>query len=297
MNTLKKIDEVKRLLAQHENMFMCPICKNEMSMNEGYSLVCSNRHCFDLAKQGYINLLTKAVKVDYEQDMLQSRRSICKEGFYNPLIDTLGEMIAALHSDNDSERLSILDAGCGEGSHLIHTVGNLEQRGIEEITGVGIDISKYGVQIAARECPELIWCVADLAKLPFKAEQFDIILNILSPSNYAEFKRVLTPTGVIIKVIPEENYLKELREHFYQHTEKQSYSNEKVVKHFEESFGILEQKRITYRVDLNHEMLEDLVKMTPLSWGAAAEDIEKILALGLDEVTVDLRILTGKKTS
>ncbi|MBA5735303.1 rRNA (guanine-N1)-methyltransferase, partial [Escherichia coli] len=72
------------------------------------------------------------------------------------------------------------------------------------------------------------WTVADLANCPNQAETADVILNILSPSNYVEFKRLLKKDGFLLKVVPEANYLRELREFIYV-DEKSSYSNESVT--------------------------------------------------------------------
>ena len=37
--------------------YQCPICSEPLG-REGNSLVCPNRHSFDIARQGYVNLLT-----------------------------------------------------------------------------------------------------------------------------------------------------------------------------------------------------------------------------------------------
>ena len=49
--------------------------------------------------------------------------------------------------------------------------------------------------------------LADLTNLPFADESLSVILNIFTPSNYAEFHRVLTENGRVIKIIPDRNYL------------------------------------------------------------------------------------------
>ncbi len=107
---------------------------------------------------------------------------------------------------------------CGEGSHL--------QRIIEgsniPATGIGLDISKDGILLASKRYENSIWIVGDLAKSPFGDQSFHIILNILSPSNYKEFKRLLVQDGLVIKVVPRPDYLKELREVLYDDMEKKS---------------------------------------------------------------------------
>ncbi len=72
-----------------------------------------------------------------------------------------------------------------------------------------------GIVSAAKQEREAIWCVADLAAAPFRNRSFDAILNILSPSNYAEFERLLSDDGIVLKVIPRSGHLKELRRFLY----------------------------------------------------------------------------------
>src|SRR5690625_6690305 len=87
---------------------------------------------------------------------------------------------------------------------------------------------------AAKHYENHMWLVADLAQPPLQDGVCDIMLNILSPSNYEEFNRLLTKDGLIIKVVPRSDYLKELRQYFYQESEKEEYSNIKSVELFKE---------------------------------------------------------------
>src|SRR5699024_8950783 len=79
-------------------------------------------------------------------------------------------------------------------------------------TRMGLDVSKEGVIMAAKNYKDTIWLVGDLANTPIGDGSCQVILNIFSPANYMEFKRVLAPNGLVVKVVPRANYLKELRE-------------------------------------------------------------------------------------
>ncbi len=81
---------------------------------------------------------------------------------------------------------------------------------------VGFDLSKEGVYAATAQPVEAFWCVADLTNLPFEDQTFTTILNIFSPSHYKEFQRVLTDDGEVLKIVPQQDYLKELRKRFIQ---------------------------------------------------------------------------------
>ncbi|MFZ4914279.1 methyltransferase domain-containing protein [Paenibacillus sp. S29] len=196
---------------------------------------------------------------------------------------------------DQKSHLYLLDAGCGEGTHLSHIQDNLTWKGITELTSVGMDLSKEGIVAAAKEYPHPLWCVADLAHCPFSNQQFDGVLNILSPSNYAEFTRILSEDGCVLKVIPERYYLRELRCLYEQKKNKPAYSNDNILSRFKDHFKLISAERVTYRFMLNADLLKPLLHMTPLSWGATEADWQRVQEINLPYVTVDLLILCGKK--
>lgn len=257
------------------------------------SLICTNKHCFDVAKQGYINLLSHGLKTKYDKQMFASRKVILTSGFFDPLIEKISEKIIS-EIKSKKERIKILDAGCGEGSYLSGIKKRIFQDTQYDLLGVGVDISKEGISMASKEYPDNIWLVADIARCPFEGKQFDFVLNILSPSNYAEFKRLLSDEGRIIKVIPESNYLQELRQILYAQTDKEFYSNDKTAELFKKNVDLIDIQRLQYSVTMDSAMLEHLVYMTPLSWGSTEERLRKVLTMNLSEITIDATILVGR---
>lgn len=293
---MKKIDSAKNLINSSSNIFKCPVCGSSMNVNQHYSLVCSNNHCFDLSKQGYINLLSSPVKMEYGRDMLEARNIICKSGFFSKMTEEIaGIILRKIQSSDKKDRIKILDVGCGEGSHLADIIKLLNKEGISNLSGVGIDISKDGIHIASREYPGIIWCVADLARNPFKDKKFDIILNIFSPSNYTEFSRILRDDGILVKAVPGSSYLKELRDIFYKSTDKETYSNKRVVDHFRKNFNLIDTKQVSYRANVSKDNFKSLIKMTPLSWSASETDVKEALHKNISDITVEMTVLTGKK--
>jgi 23S rRNA (guanine745-N1)-methyltransferase len=257
------------------------------------SLVCRNQHCFDIAKHGYVNLLSRGNCTKYDKKIFEYRRLISKGGLFNPLYVAVSQIIMNQHSSD--ELISILDAGCGEGSHLNNIQIEISQKKNNTLLAVGIDISKEGISIAAAGYSNAIWCVADIANCPFESQQFKFILNILSPANYSEFQRLISDNGLVIKVVPDQDYLKELREIFYKGSDKQVYSNSHTTSHFNEQFKLLDVERIRYQLNLSEPLIEPLLGMTPLSWGTSKERIEKVLQMNLKQITMDFKILIGKK--
>ncbi|MEH7225293.1 methyltransferase domain-containing protein, partial [Bacillus sp. JJ1566] len=264
-------------------MFACPICHSSMKVVDAKSLVCINRHTFDFTKQGYNNFMARPVNTRYGQELFEARRNLINEcGFFQPLIREISNII----NKHSGTKLSILDTGCGEGSHLSAICEGLNK----DVVGVGIDISKVGIRAASENYPNKIWAVADLANTPFQDEQFDFILNIFSPSNYTEFNRLLKINGAVIKIVPQSGYLKELREQLF---ENHLYSNEDTKNRFHENFRFVDSSRITYTRTLDKIALEWLVQMTPMTW-SKKDKVAQILNKESVQITVDLDILIGK---
>lgn len=285
-----------RKLKFRENigLFKCPVCGEEMMFEPLNTLSCLNKHTFDLAKKGYVNLLLSSVKTEYGKEMFEARKVMSDKGFYDPMIDTISKLLIVELSKMIADDITILDAGCGEGTHLAQVLRKLKKGTCVSLQGVGIDISKEGIQIAAKNYPEIIWCVADLARIPVRDRQFNMILNILSPANYKEFNRVLHNDGILVKVVPGNSYLKELREIFYDENDKKVYSSEEVIKHFGNNFNIVDIHEVSYEFSTNKEELESIIKMTPLSWGVTQEKILKAHR-AINNITIHLQIIFGAR--
>lgn len=281
---LKKIDRGDQFLKQNINLFRCPNCHQPMNQIRDYQVSCENNHQYDLSKKGTLHFLNHTIKTDYDQGMLTHRQKMIDTGLYDQLITRLSELLAT----DDIETL--VDMGCGEGSFLKDLTA-LEVKGQK----IGFDISKDGVNLATEQPIEAFWCVADMTNLPFNDQSISHLLNIFSPSHYEEFRRVLKSQGKIIKVVPEADYLKELRVLFYENNEaKQSYSNEKVVTKFAEELTLVSQERLTYQFPVPKENQIDLLKMSPLSWGATAEAFAKAQENNVETITIDVLILIGR---
>ena len=289
----KTIPLGKEKIKNNIKLFKCPICESSMEIVEYKNLRCKKNHCFDLSKNGYINFLLHNTKTEYNRSMLESRNIICKSGFFLPLIEKISDIITLQQIEN-SKQINILDVGCGEGSHLSQVMKKISKSDIS-YEGIGIDISKDGIHIASREYKECIWCVGDLTKNAFRDQSFHIILDILSPSNYGEFNRILKKNGLLIKVAPGSDYLQELRDAFYHETDKETYSNERVINHFKKNYQFLDTYSIQYKAPIDAANLKHLIAMTPLSWKVSQEKIQHVLQSGIQEISVEFTLLLGQK--
>ena len=263
--------------------FACPICQENLTLVET-SLKCCNRHSFDLAKFGYVNLAPQIKQsANYDKENFQNRQQILEAGFYHAILETASDLLA-----NSDTSTTVLDIGCGEGFYS----RKLQERHPDK-TFYAFDISKDSVQIATKSEPNwaVNWFVGDLARLPIKDASMDILLDIFSPANYGEFRRVLSKDGILIKVIPTKNHLKEIRQKVQDQLTNKDYSNQDIKEHFQEHFTILSNQTASLTKTITADQLQALLSMTPLLFHV---DQTKIDWSQLKEITIEAEILVGK---
>ena len=263
--------------------FACPICQENLTLVES-SLKCEHRHSFDLAKFGYVNLAPQIKQsANYDKENFQNRQQILEAGFYQAILETISDLLATKPSAK-----TVLDIGCGEGYY-----SRKLQESHSDKTFYAFDISKDSVQIAAKSEPNwaVNWFVGDLARLPIKDASMDILLDIFSPANYGEFQRVLSKDGILIKIIPTENHLKEIRQMVQDKLTKKDYSNLDIKEHFQEHFSIQTSQIASLTKPITAGQRQALLSMTPLLFHV---DQTKIDWSQLTEITIEAEILVGK---
>ena len=263
--------------------FACPVCQENLTLVES-SLKCDHRHSFDLAKFGYVNLAPQIKQsANYDKENFQNRQQILEAGFYQAILDSVSDLLA-----NSETSTTVLDIGCGEGFY-----SRKLQEAHPDKTFYAFDISKDSVQIAAKSETNwaVNWFVGDLARLPIKNASMDILLDIFSPANYGEFRRVLSKDGILIKVIPTKNHLKEIRQKVQDQLTNKDYSNQNIKNHFQEHFTILSSQTVSLTKTITADQLQALLSMTPLLFHI---DQSKIDWSQLTEITIEAEILVGK---
>ena len=278
---MKKIERGTQFVTEQLHLFQCPACHEPFVSVQGNSLVCANNHSIDVNKKGSLNFLNHAVNTEYDDDMLTDRRKVLQDGLFDGIVAAVADALP-------NEVQTVLDVGTGEGTPFVKLLNGRNQGDV----GIGFDISKAGVNLATQLDTDALFLVADLARLPFNAGVFDAVVEFFSPSAYDEFKRVVKPGGLIVKVVPAAGYLRELREMLYpEGSSKHTYDNQQVVDRFHEFYPDAETVPVTYTWDIPAEDYQSLLHMTPLHWGARPEAQAAAEATPLTSITVDVVVL------
>lgn len=281
---MKKIDQAAIFLAAHTQLFRCPVCLEPYERVAKHSLLCPNGHNVDLSKKGTLYFMQRAVASEYDNAMLAARRRMLQAGLFAGITDAFAVKLPAGPQ-------TILDVGCGEGTPLDAV---LKQRAGQD-TAVGFDLSKPGINLATQLGNGAFFCVADLAQMPFADHQFTAILDLFSPSAYNEFNRVLAPGGQLLKVIPNPDYLIELRQAIFPAgSAHASYDNSNVLDLFRKHYPTATVERIRYQVPVPTDLFADLMLMTPMHWGADAARLAEVKANPFPAITVDVTLLTAE---
>ena len=241
---------------------ICPICGEELHKQER-QLVCANRHSFDVARQGYVNLLLvqnkRSLNPGDTREQVLARRRFLEGGFYEPISNALNELAKDCVGP-------VLDAGCGEGyysARLAKTMG-------AEL--VGLDISKEAVRCAAGSYKEGLWLCASAARLPVKDHSVGLITSLFAMTDAAEFHRALMPGGHFIRVIAAPDHLLGLKSVIYDrviHKEKEGMTDLP-------GFALVKTVPVSFEFDLEGQQVQDLLYMTPHVYRIGKEGAERL---------------------
>lgn len=245
--------------------FNCPICLNPLHKSAN-SLVCDNKHMFDYAKEGYVNLLPVQLKNSLQpgddKNMVLARREFLLLGHYDFLRQALVKTLLSLPHNN------IIDLGCGEGYYT-----DFIQNQTLEANVYGVDISKSAVKYAAKRNKQVHYCVATNSHVPFSDGFSDLIVNVFAPLIGKECARVLAPQGRILSVSPGAKHLIELKQYIYDTPELHDVAKPP------EGFELADAQYIEQQVTLSNPTdVENLLTMTPFGWKISEQNKQKLLS-------------------
>ena len=271
---------------------ICPHCSAEL-IQQDKTYRCEQNHSFDLAKEGYLNLLPVNKKKSKEpgdnQLMIAARRDFLEQGFYDPLIDDIRSIIQH-ELAFDKKNFNALDSGCGEGYYTERVLSNSNINS----QVFGTDISKIAVKNAAKKYKDIFFFVSSAYRLPIATDSMDLVLSVFSPNDPKEFHRVLKYDGFLIVGSPAENHMKQLAELIYNDFRPHEH---KIAEDLGYKFELHLSKRVTFDIHIqNASTLQALHKMTPYYYNTNEESQEKIANCNNINITCDFHISVFKPT-
>ncbi|WP_433478887.1 putative RNA methyltransferase [Spirillospora sp. CA-142024] len=187
-----------RMLADVVPFLVCPVCGADLEL-AGHRLLCPGAHAFDIARQGYANLLPGNARPGTADtpEMVRARDEFLRAGHFTAPADRLAWNVSRAGSG------FVLDAGAGTGHYLSRILDRSP-----DTVGLALDISKHAARRAARAHPRCGAVVADLWRpLPIRDGAADTVVNVFAPRNAAEFHRVLREDGLLFTVTPSPRHL------------------------------------------------------------------------------------------
>lgn len=194
-------------------LLICPLDQLPLQQEDS-QLSCANGHNFDIARQGYVNLLGAGDKRSKDpgdsKEMVAARRAFLSSGHFYPLAEQLIKLVRPLVEASSI----IVDAGCGEGYYLEQLRSHLLFPGGSTPALIGFDISKWAVLAASRRLAAT-WLVASNRHIPLRPESADCVLSVFGFPVFESFWHVLKEGGTLLTVNAGPQHLIELREILY----------------------------------------------------------------------------------
>ena len=241
---------------------ICPICQLPLFC-EGRSLRCGRNHSFDVARQGYVNLLPVQQKRSLHpgdtREQVLSRREFLESGAYGPIVE-------AVKAAAEGHAGPILDVGCGEGWYAVQVADHLGA----ELTG--LDISKEAVRCAAAKYKGRRWICGTAAHLPIPDDSVGVLMSMFALTMPLEFSRVLKKDGIFIQVLAAQDHLMGLKSIIYP----EILLKEKDSVPTLEGFELVSSTPVRFEFTVEGPQIANLLAMTPHFWRISAEGAKRL---------------------
>ena len=243
---------------------LCPICREQLNIRDR-QYVCPRSHSFDLARQGYVNLLTVQQKHSLNpgdtREQVLSRREFLEAGFYAPIADTLIEVARELGISGQ-----ILDVGCGEGYYSSRLADALAS----PLTG--LDISKEAVRCAAAKYKGKQWLCATAAHIPVEDGSIQLLTSLFALTLPEEFHRVLQEGGWYFQVLAAEDHLLGLKSIIY---DRLNFKEKDTVPSLP-GFELVKSIPIRFEFTVEGRQVRNLLSMTPHVFRIGKDGAERL---------------------
>lgn len=255
------------------DLLACPHCGGDLEVGST-SAHCPRRHSFDLARQGYLNLLAGPQPPSADTAaMLAARARVLDSGLFDPVLDLVAQHARAARR--------ILEVGAGTAHYLRRSLGDDPDR-----RGIALDVSVPAARVAARLDTRIASVVGDVwTGLPVREDAVDAVLSAFAPRNPTEFARVLAPGGQLLVVTPNPGHLTVLRRrHGLLGIEPGK--PERLLAAASEFFDLRVTSRVRASLDASAALAADLIAMGPNAFHDPAVPTEPVA----DHLDVTLRV-------
>ena len=270
------------------HVIACPKCQHPLNA-DAKIWRCSEGHSYDVARQGYLNLLLAQHKNSKApgdtQEMVDARQRILDSQLYQPISDWLNQQILEWAIPQNGQ-LQIADIGCGEG-YYTQRLEQLLQDHQKPCTLYGVDISKQALKRAAKRSEDILWLVASGGQLPFLPNSIDLLLGLFTTLIPQGFAKVLKPGAQVIMLNTGLEHLLELRQQIYEEVNLKAFDpTPNMLAH---GFTLSDTQTLKYPTKLkSSEQIIDLLQMTPHWWKTSEAALNKLKQLDELNITIDI---------
>ena len=257
----------------------CPVCGDALR-REDRRLSCPAGHTFDIARQGYVTLISGQRRHHGDDArMVAARERFLQAGHYGPVSSALAELVAAHAPDDDG---IVVDLAGGTGHHLAAVLDGSPRR-----YGVCVEASTAALRRAARAHPRTAAIGADVwGELPVRSGAASAVLSVFGPRGVAEVERILGPGGVAVVATPLPAHLSELGR-LVGGIGIDPRKPERLAASFRR-FERIARREVTGSVALGHDDVHAVMAMGPSARHLSDERLERAIA-GLPDV-VDVTV-------
>ncbi|GAA2028201.1 methyltransferase domain-containing protein [Catenulispora yoronensis] len=239
----------------------------------GSRILCEEGHAFDVARPGYVSLLTGSGGAGTADTaaMVADRVDFLAAGHYAPIADLIAELAREADARVPDDAC-VVDLGAGTGYYLARVLDSIESAAGESGTaprvGVALDISKHAARHAAKAHPRIGAIVADAwAGLPLRGRAASVVLNVFAPRNAREMRRVVHPAGRAVVVVPEPEHLGELiAEYGLMAVDERK--GDRLREQFGGRFEVVDEVPLGRRLELSAREVAQVIGMGPNAWHA-----------------------------
>jgi 23S rRNA (guanine745-N1)-methyltransferase len=261
------------------DLLRCPVCGDDLT-GADTALRCPAGHSFDIARQGYVNLVPGSGDTP---EMVEARDAFLRTGHFRRLSDALAEEARAAGGGS-----AVVDLGAGTGHHLAAVLDALPHA-----RGIAIDASPAALRRAARTHERAAAVGADAWKpLPLRDGIATIVLSVFAPRNPSEIARILAPGdaggaagGQLLAVTPTTRHLHELVGPLGLLSVPDD-KEDRLDEQLSSRFTLAARRTVEHAMFLTRDECAQIVRMGPSAWHVDEQSVAERLALLPDPLTV-----------